>query len=644
MAPHPPPHLIPITLLRANPGGGLMMHPFTRGVLLVGLCLLSQQARADSLTTPTQDARKLELLRSSDSTKAPQCVVQGDDQSRCVWQQLSSALIALANSETQSDPDAIILNLTHHLPQSYAWLGGLAEKSGKNTDPAWDLPFLTATLLHRALAQFGPSSSAPKKLREDTANAIRSLLGTWAKTECRLNDANVHRVWSPEATENHDAQRAYACWAAAMVTATGQAGNSAPYADASTPAEQRDAWTAYFKEMIRQRASHGISIEFFSPTYSKYFLSVFYNIYDFTSDSELKILSRNFITLWWSVWAQEQIDGVHGGGKSRFYYNINPNDTPLLGIPWIYFGIGPQKGADQIPHLPIILSTYSPPDTLKCEVRKVGERAPFESTTFDIGLREKRPKGQPNIILPTLNALKRYTFRGRGYVMGSVAVPRLNGDRWADISSQNRWSGVVMAGSLDARAFAAPERGDQKSNYNATTAVQRRGTMIIQKLRPPMSRGAGPMRIFVGRALKVQEDSGWIFAEGSAYLAIRPASGSYVRTGDENPTYQLTDDYAPVILQAGDKSDFPNLRAFRDAVVGQPLITSSSSTSFTPPGEHTPLVMETPVGPAPIDQERFFNLEGQLLYKGPFVESRIGTATTRITCDNQTLDLQFDRK
>src|SRR5215218_7354294 len=98
-------------------------------------------------------------------------------------------------------------------------------------------------------------------------------------------------------------------------------------------------------------------------------------------------------------------------------------------------------------------------------------------------------------------------------------VPRLPANRWAAISSQNRWNGVVLADGPDARVYATPAPRDGRSHYNAVLAAQSRGTQIVQRLPPPFSRGAGDMAIHIGPRLRRLELEGWIFVEGSAFVA-----------------------------------------------------------------------------------------------------------------------------
>lgn len=608
-------------------------------VLVIGNACISARAFDASFASRRTQALQQFNLPPNKLSCAPLRI----DKERCSWRQMAGALLALSRRDLSLDADGLLLDVAENLPSNSAWRHSPdleASNDEEKVDPAWDFPFLTSTLMFRAVAQFGPASTAERKISGATVDAIRSVFWNWASTECRLADADPALVWTPWSTENHDVQRAHTCWAAAELLASDTHYTNNRFADDSTVSQQRLAWTKYFKALIKARATHGVSIEFFSPTYSKYFLSVFYNIMDFSSDPNLRVLARDFITLWWAIWSQEQVDGNHGGGKARFYYNQKPDDTPLDGIPWVYFNIGSHQRVAQIPHLPILLSDYTPPPVVGCIAAGGGGPVAQESWTLESGLRAQRSLNKRVTISQELGSLVRYTYRNEGYVMGSVAVPRLNAKAWAAISSQNRWSGVVMAGPIGARVFAAPARASQRSNYNGTTAVQRHDTMIVQRLPQPFSRAAGPMQIYVGPSLRVVEKGKWIFAEGSAYVATRPAYGDYRRGGDKNVFYLLADD-SPVIIQAGTKTDFPSFESFQEAILSSSLVNTSDEVSFQGPRAATPLTMS-------LRSEVKLGVQGTgygpptgWLYKGPFVEARENTSTVRVTCQDDTLTLNF---
>jgi hypothetical protein len=174
------------------------------------------------------------------------------------------------------------------------------------------------------------------------------LFFDYARSQCKLADAAPGSTWRIWGSENHSAMRNGACWGAARIL-RGQAGRA--YDDGSTPAAQYKAWSGFLKEYIRERARRGMLVEIFSPGYYVDTLQNFHNYYDFSDDAELRRLSGAFLDLWWVDWAQEQIKGVHGGSKARFYPNAAAAGTPGEGLSWLYLDIGEMSPRNQAPAL-----------------------------------------------------------------------------------------------------------------------------------------------------------------------------------------------------------------------------------------------------------------------------------------------------
>ena len=60
-------------------------------------------------------------------------------------------------------------------------------------------------------------------------------------------------------------------------------------------------------------------IEVQSRGYGSHTIKNIYPLYDFSERAETRRLAKNFLDLFWALWAQEQIDGASGGGMSRVY-------------------------------------------------------------------------------------------------------------------------------------------------------------------------------------------------------------------------------------------------------------------------------------------------------------------------------------
>ena len=83
-----------------------------------------------------------------------------------------------------------------------------------------------------------------------------------------------------------------------------------------------------------------------------------FNFYDFGEPAQREA-AHHLLDLYFAYWAQEQFDGISGGGKSRVYFDKGLQARKGI-FSWLYFGIGPKPslgGHDINPYL----SDYRPP-------------------------------------------------------------------------------------------------------------------------------------------------------------------------------------------------------------------------------------------------------------------------------------------
>jgi hypothetical protein len=632
-----------------RPRVGGAVHLLAAAILL--LHPAGAAAEAPDLGARGFAVRRDSILAARVARPAAPCRSDAAELDRCVWGDITLALALLQVStgpEATERASRLLQDAAARLGTSAGWKRSadpLRPEASQRVDPAWDFPFLSAALLHRAIGLFG--SARPQvahRLSPAAEAAIREVFWNWVATECRLADADAALVWHPWVTENHDVQRLYACWAGAELSLREPAGRGRTYADGSTAAAQHAAWTGYFKALIRSRAAAGVQVEFFSPTYAKYFLGVFYNLLDFASDVELRRLSEDFVSLWWALWAQEQVGGIHGGSKARAYTRREGiHGTPLPGMSWLYFGVGERMGELAQPaHFAFLLSRYRPPEVVADLATDQLGRGAYDVWTRQPGLADASKLAERASLSPELGAIARYAHAAPGYVMGASIVPRLPAARWAAISSQNRWNGVVLADGPDARVHATPAPRGGRSTYNAVLAAQRRGTQIVQRLPPPFSRGAGDMSIWVGPKLRRVEREGWIFAEGRAYVAARPAFGGYAADAAEPAVFRLLDQRSPMVIQAGSRADHASFEAFQAAVLASPLRVDAAEVSFRglDGAGHLRFFLDSDRRPE-VDGKPLEAPTGWVLHS-PFVRQAIGSSTVEIAKSGRTLRLRFD--
>ena len=128
------------------------------------------------------------------------------------------------------------------------------------------------------------------------------------------------KTWHIYESENHHVQKNSALWQLLLVLLRHGYGN-VPLADGGTVMMHFQAWTDFFTVWMQERAGHSMFVEVQSKIYGVHTLKNIYPLYDFAPTPKLKELTENFITLFWALWAQEQINGIQGGGQSRVYPN-----------------------------------------------------------------------------------------------------------------------------------------------------------------------------------------------------------------------------------------------------------------------------------------------------------------------------------
>lgn len=614
----------------------------------VGLSTFAQGAESTQLL-----ARRAAMLQSGADSPWPSPECRINQPSACLWGKLSLAflLLQLRSDAVAGSGDGERASALFNEAIDLQEKGLQSEAVDRNSRPQEDeqdtlrLPsfhFLTATLLHRALFQYGPERFGGNGLvSSETAARIVGLFARWARERCRIAETRPEMVWHPWGSENHDLQLSNACWASADLLVRDGQGSTFIYADGSSAVEQWTRWTAFLKYYIRSRALNGGFIEFFSPTYIKYDLSVIYNLYDGSRDEELRALASSFATLWWAMWAQEQVGTAHGGSKARRYDNVRQSQFIDGGIAWFYLGGGAAPGPVAHPaFLPLLVSRYRPPQIVLDLMAQAANEAPFEVWTRELALAGGPSRDRRYDVAQTVDGVSRYTYVAPGFIMGTVISGRTPEDRLLAISSQNRWSGLTLLGRKGNLVFARPKANRTRSTYNAVIGVQKFGTQIVQALAPPYSRNVGEMVLRFSKGMDLVERAGWIFAADSAYVAARPAFGSYqiaAETGEVRPL----NSNSPIIIQASPLAAYPSFQAFQDAVLSAPLVVKGGMVTFSGlqnagevslPLDATTTVTDKPGSTSPP--------AGWTLYS-PFVRQKTGAHDIDIRFKGQTLQLTF---
>ena len=511
-----------------------------------------------------------------------------------------------------------------------------------------------AEMLCRLIEMFGQNGlTAPGRMSAEAEALIMDLLWRYARRNSVIADANVtrSRTWHIRESENHHVQIFTTAWHFAKLARQSPRFRNRKYKDGHTAAQHHEAWTKYIKAYCTERARKGLFVEIGSDGYNAVVLKGIYNVFDFADDAELKRLARCLLDLYWATWAQLQLDGVRGGGRTRIYQSgtdRQPISQSWL-LAWFYFGLGPRIDRVRCPLLAAITSTYRPPLVvidLACDVVGRGRYAVHERPP---GLAKRGYWEPPDYRMRTdTGGIHGYAWCTPGFIMGTLMVEPRPLHHWAAISSQNRWHGAIFTGHCDARIVPQVQAADGTVAFNAQWSVQSKGTLICQKLRS--NKTDGTMRVWFSEAgLKNRvEQNDWVFVEApQAFAAVRAVSGgtSWEPSSDdpEGCWLRCDDEWSPVILEIACKEDFRSYGAFRRAVAALSVtICSNVLRCHGLSGDR--LALDTTQRKLPRVNGRTIDFARAKAFDSPFVKGTWNSGKITLAKDGRTHRLNFNAR
>ena len=457
--------------------------------------------------------------------------------------------------------------------------------------------------LCRCVIHFGKNGDQqPGLMSAEAEDTFRDMAMGYCHDMSKLRDAEWegNATWRVYESENHHVQRDSAIWQMMRILLDDPANEGALMADGGTMRQHYDAWTAFFKEWMRQRAGKGMFIEVQSRVYGVHTVKNIYPLYDFSEDGELRRLAGDFISLFWALWAQEQLSGVSGGGMSRVYPNT-ARDTHGEAADWAYYytGMGRMNPPDGMDYV-CLDSRYRMPELIARLALEEKERGVYETEMRPLGYalpEDEFPNYRPD---PENGRIYRYTYCTPDFIVGTQMYPQTPSENWCLISSQNRYHGVVF-GPEGAQVLPIPEPKGMHNlhsteptvTFNAFWDMQKHGTLITQENR--LCQDVGRMRVWLSDAGGVsvtQERDGWLFLRcRGACCALRVVRGGWelIPAGPDREEKCETrgvwlvceDNLTPVILETARLCDWESFDAFKDAVAALPLEVSETEMRYT---------------------------------------------------------------
>jgi hypothetical protein len=465
-----------------------------------------------------------------------------------------------------------------------------------------------ADMVMRLIEMYGSKGSKYAGLITPETEAL-ALQPIWlyVKQSSSLKKAEHEqsKTWSIYSSENHHFMDLTVCWHFSKIARDLFEYKNLKYDDGYLAEEHYDAWNEYFRVYCLERAKKGVCIEMMSDHYNSVFIKGFYNFYDF-GDADTKKVAGMFLDLFWAYWAQEQIKGVTGGGKSRisFHEALQPHvEYGTESLAWLYFGIGEQPaihGQD----INAVLSDYRPPAVVVDIARDIDERGSYTvlQRAQGLGKQGKTHANTTEIQSPSKartdgGGIIRYSYCDPAFIIGSPLNTARPLSDWMAISSQGRWQGVIFAGNTNSRIVPIVKPKNNLRALNTQWSVQSKGTLITQKLID--NRGGDKMIVWISKeGLSVPEEAeGVIFIEANdAYAAIRICNGNYI--WNENiytinkpegivyktpPGWTLIPNkkYSPVILEVMAKRKINSFSEFKNKVMSLPVKMDGPILKYT---------------------------------------------------------------
>ena len=206
------------------------------------------------------------------------------------------------------------------------------------------------------------------RLEADVQAKLEEMFYLYGRYKSSVARADLKNIWHIHGSENHDMMDFSNAYLALQAVQNLPAYKSRKLPDGHTPAEHVEAWHEYYARYCLERAKNGLFVEI-SPTYGKWFVGEFVNMYEFSEDPLVRKRMEMLLHLMWADWAVDQLNGVRGGGKTRCYqgsYSQKGGSDAWDRLAGVLFGIEPWHWNSHggFSMLALQTSTYELPDVV----------------------------------------------------------------------------------------------------------------------------------------------------------------------------------------------------------------------------------------------------------------------------------------
>lgn len=526
-----------------------------------------------------------------------------------------------------------------------------------------------ADMVMRLIDMYGPDGSVHAgRLTAETEAVCLKPIWIYVEESAKHNkpDHETTKTWEFHSTENHHAMDFSVQWHFAKIAKDKPDYRKRTLHDGSSLEDHYRAWNDYIVVYCRERAKKGVCIEIMCPGYNSVWLKGFYNVRDF-GEPEVRRAAERLLDLYWAYWAQEQLHGVEGGGKTRIRgvkgFRNATHGIPALG--WFYFGIGTQPKALS-GEINALLSDYQPPALVAEIAHDARDNGPYEIRQRAQGLGEQglgravmSEDMKQNTFRTDGGGIIRYSYCDPAFTIGTLMTEARPLADWVHISAQSRWQGVVFGDHPAARIVPVVRpAGRARDVLNGHWSVQSKGSLITQKLKG--HKAGGPMIVWMprdGMPAPVREGEVVFVETEGAYAAIRVVGSEFTleekevsngsiegsrRVAPPGRVIQPEDDFAPVILEVLAKREVENFETFKTKVKANKPEMKGALLSYTTIYGDT-LTFDTNQKKVPTINGTAVDYEPSKVLDSPFLDADYDTGVVTIRKGGRKKVLDFTR-
>lgn len=474
-------------------------------------------------------------------------------------------------------------------------------------------------------------------------------------SQTRFNDyrfaTDLANISKQRSSENHAFAAQSSFFLTSQFLKNSPAFATRPYEDGRTPKEHYEAWRGFISVLLDELGKHGIYVEVGSPSYEDETRQAIQNIRDFAEDPILRKKAEMLLDISYAIMAQEVLNGVRGGAKSRVY---SFRETFWEGgadrAYNLIFG-----GASYTPlNVPVqATSNYFPPSAIQYLAKDAASRGTYEMVQRVPGVGVKAAsKGAPTV-LDRSKSVYRYGFATPAYVLGSFVLDPT--ESYGPASGQNRWQGVIFGGELGARIAPQISRLNRSGGLdteqrvqNGFASLQDRNVLITQRSNYQTGYAARTDVYFASTLDVLQEEDGWIFVrENDSFAAVRVVAQSskayeWLDPGKKNTNEDKRKNFitlgnadSPIIILANQASDYGgDFEKFKAAIKAAPVQQTGGALKFATLTFYGPKKIGSRNG-TPVD------ISPPRLYDSPFIRSDWASGVVFIRKGNDALKLDF---